>query len=339
MAKNTNLGKLIKDFKQRQIRNKAAAARIVTPEQRTSRLASEVALQSTPDSDEWGDPVDPNQPYLPGLDPYTVRTSESETRGELARRMFPVFRGDDNSAEQIATSIYDSTLPTSTFSSLSTPIGAARLKGKTEGTAYSMGTSDNDGYVQLDKGLLKEADPETYYSTDNNYRPSFVATHELGHVAERRATGRVGRWGDRLSYSGSGNASAAGEGYAEGVGLRFYNRSRPPQGPDDPRHKWFGGYSPENWNDDYDKVSFVAHRAEAWSRGVRPYADSIAEAIHTMGQNPHVRDAVKAAGLTDAARNLSNQFMQTKHVGTQLSLLGDEDNQELYSVPDVDWDN
>jgi hypothetical protein len=43
--------------------------------------------------------------------------------------------------------------------------------------------------------------------------------------------------------------------------------------------------------------------------------------------------------ITDVAKYLSEQFMNTRKTGRQLSLLGEQDEYDTYDVDKVDWDS
>jgi len=227
---------------------------------------------------------------------------------------------------------------------------------------------------------------------DDTEQFKFTLAHELGHVAESLARGRVGYGeGDReWEEDGKLGPSASAEGFADGIGRRFRSKEAPtPTGPDDPWHRYFEGYHPERWTEPENQAAFVAHRAHAWATGELPEG-SLPERMHKMALNPHVRDALDAAdhdrlehllgspvviirnspqnessgavfdqdapdhghdhhghderlsgfvSLKNVARNLSDQFMETRKTGRQLSLLGEEYEYDTYDVDEIDWDN
>lgn len=295
--------------------------------------ASDAALQRTPENPRWREPVDFNQLALFDT---TRSREESERRSRVVETEFPIISGTKKQRERLRQSIYETGIPTDAMSNIRTTFAvqripsagrASQIRGRLgNGRRYSI----RDSYVTMN--------PNTILPGNERNRSKTVA-HELGHVAELRATNTVGTSEDRSSFNRDWSASASGEGFAEGIGMRFDARSRPPEGPEDAAHTWWRSYSPSNWDDPEHQASFVAHRALGWATGERPNAPSgtTAERVHVAGANPHVRDAIKASGLSSVARRLSDQFMSTKHVGTQLSLLGPSHDQELYSVPDVDW--
>lgn len=326
-----------------------------THEQRQSHLASERALQKTPVSVErlW---EANEEERLSGQIPFEGLMFRSahhdfkhdKHRMEQARKMFPVVPSESprhqTRKETIARAIYDSSIPTDAFSALSASINIDSREGRDGGARHNS--------MLLHKGMLdKSEESSSYYG--GRGRPQEVITHELGHVVDFRSNKgtHVGVKGDksRIFYPDGTQVydqdiSPAGEGFADGIELRFSQWSRSPRGSKDPLHTDFSdGYDPNWWSDPAHQASYLAHRAMAWTEGGRPHVSNegelgTAEAVHIAGRNPHVRAAIRQNNLTSMARSLSNQFMKTKHAGTQLSLLGDEYNTELYSVPDVDWD-
>jgi len=135
--------------------------------------------------------------------------------------------------------------------------------------------------------------------------------------------------------------SAAGEGYAEGIAMRFTHEPTAEPGPPtrEMDHLGDGTYTPDHFDTDEKKAMFVAARAHAWTTGQLTHGANMAEAVHNAGSNPSVRQAIRARGMTDTAKNLSEQFMETRKQGTQLSLLGSEDEYDVYDAENVDWDN
>lgn len=214
-------------------------------------------------------------------------------------------------------------------------------------------------------------------STKHKDMPStrrFVLAHELGHEAESMARGRVGYGlGDReLKEDGELGPSASGEGFADGIGLRFHSKDAAQ--PTAETHGKMFGYHPDNWQRLENQAAFVAHRAHAWTTGELPRG-LLSERMYRMALNPHVRDALTIVdedrlldeilfaapqpevfdqdapahgpdqrpsgfvALKDVARNLSEQFMETRKTGRQLSLLGEQDEYDTYDVDKIDWDN
>lgn len=339
-----------------------------TPEQRQSHLASEMALQKTPVSLDRI--IEANEESrLSGQLMFKGMFTElhhdvkhDEHRMEQARKMFPVVPSEDprhqTRKETIAKTIYDSSIPTDAFSALSTSIETENEEGL-DGSAVhnSLALSER----MLDKGASPElrGNYEGYdYNEDDDYydqvsRPGLALTHELGHVVDFRSNKgtHVGVTGDEARVERPGLrpgdkhvASPAGEGFADGIALRFSRESRSPKDSKDPLHTDFSaGYDPTWWPDRDDQASYVAHRTLAWAEGRRPQTSNEgmlgrAEAVHNAGQNPHVRAAIRANKLTLNAQTLSRQFMRTKLVGRQLSLFDKKDEKNVYSVPDVDWD-
>jgi len=320
-----------------------------TPEQRTSHLASERALQKTPVSFgylyESNKETDQGQLPIEDLEWQWSHHSmtHDEGRMEQARKMFPVapsaHPNQREHKETIANAIYRSSIPTDALSSLSASIRPKQLE-KADGSAYPNSMKLSTKMLDANAGPFDK-------------RPSQVINHELGHVADYRSKRgkHVGVKGDRdMIFRPNGEqvydhtVSAAGEGFADGIELRFGQDSRPPSGPYDPLHTYFDGYNPTWWSNPAHQASYVAHRAMAWSEGGRPHVSNegelgTAEAVHTAGQNPHVRQAIRRNDLTSVARNLSEQFMETRKQGTQLSLLGSEGEYDVYDAENVDWDN
>jgi len=327
-----------------------------TPEQRQSHLASEMALQRTPASvDRFWEAHDEKsrsgQLAFEGM-PTHHTLKHDEHRMEQARKMFPVVPSaspqHQTRKKTIEKAIYDSSIPTDAFSALSTSIETANEEG-IDGRAW------HNSLALSEPMLDRSASPEDDGGFGQVARPGQTLTHELGHVVDFRSNKgtHVGVTGDEARVERPGLrpgdkhvASPAGEGFADGIELRFSPESVSPKDPSQPDPVYTGfsdGYDPTWWPDRDDQASYVAHRTLAWTEGRRPHASNEgelgrAEAVHNAGQNPHVRAAIRANKLTLNARILSNQFLKTKHEGTQLSLLGDKYNKKLYSVPEVDWD-
>jgi len=211
---------------------------------------------------------------------------------------------------------------------------------------------------------------------DDPRKRRFILAHELGHEAESLARGRVG-YGEDSEWKENGKLgpSASAEGFADGISLRF--GSKYDDGPTFESHRDMLGYNPDKWDLPENQAAFVAHRAHAWTTGELPEG-SLPERMYRMGLNPHVRDALTSideyrldrhkikspysapqygvfdqdapvhgpdqrlsgfVSLKDVARNLSEQFMETRKTGRQLSLLGEQDEYDTYDVEKIDWDN
>jgi hypothetical protein len=136
--------------------------------------------------------------------------------------------------------------------------------------------------------------------------------------------------------------SPSAEGYADGIAMRFSAEDPTAiQGPPATELDHLGilAYSPKHFDTDEKKAMFVASKAHAYTSGQLTQGANMSEAVHNAGSNPSVRQAIRANKMTSIAKNLSEQFMATRKQGTQLSLLGSEDEYDVYDVDDVDWDN
>ena len=344
--------------KQTELVKKALRRQPISRTQEQSRFAAARALESTPT--HWAQPEDPNQLRIPWNDEVDIPDEPDEVDDRdgatLSHRMnygiaqqrrrddeisnnFSVI---DNSKEGGGTrktwrALAGSDIPNTAFEDLahtSVINDGSRLNPYNAKSAYSSGfkTSSND---------LRTLRGHNRYSPESIN--TYSVTHETGHTADRmaRGTGMVGISGDRGKdlYRGSGTISAAGEGYADGIAHRFTRRvslGGPPTSEEGHLTRW--GYQPEHFDTDDRKAMFVASRAHAWTTGQLTQGANMAEAVHNAGSNPAVRQAIRAHGMTSTAKNLSEQFMAKRKQGTQLSLLGSEDEYDVYDADDVDWD-
>jgi len=294
------------------------------------------------------------------------------------------------SAESVSTALRESSMPNQALEALGTTVVVTNRNNRSYAGRFTSGWS---GSARGRRGVIEmnssRSDPE-------KASVAKTITHEMGHEAESMARG--GTVGQTMEGNGSGlpdrerlsstnNASASGEGFADGIALRFGSSigttpdgsSRPPEGPDDVLYRKYSTYTPSQWQRPEHQLAYIAHRAHAWSTGELP-TGSLPERIHTMGANPDVRDAVRSAAdsqrrwhvlnsphrppeasspvfdqdaqvhgpdqrlsglrsVMDVAKNLSEQFMDTRRTGRQLSLLGEQHEYDTYDVDKVDWDS
>jgi len=84
-------------------------------------------------------------------------------------------------------------------------------------------------------------------------------------------------------------------------------------------------------------------RLEDHVRYSRHRSPSQAAALSDVGyDNPVYGPDQRLSGyvsLVDTARNLSEQFMDSRRTGRQLSLLGEQDEYDTYDVDKIDWDS
>jgi len=317
-------------------------------EQKTvGRVAGDLALQSTRNKEwdkRWWDAQDDiaGQPRIPGVEG-DLRAKASR-RKEVIERNFPTPGTRAKSAEAIHRGIYETGIPTESLPALSTVMMTHKDGYAGFARAVRLPVSEQfhphytDGAVSIKDTAIK----------GNDKGRAQIIAHELGHTAEQRAKrGLVGITGDRDSHAK--RASAAGEGFADGVSLRFHPSPRatgPKAGDPQEIHTWVRDtYSPDDWSDPESKVSYLAHRALAWDTGGRPKTSGNFQGIHKQRESvhnaalasPHVIEAVKSWGLSETAQHMSDQFREMHKIGTQLSLFGPEHDRDEYSVEAVDW--
>jgi hypothetical protein len=290
----------------------------------------------------------------------------------------------DVSGDNVLQALKQSSLPNQAMEALGTTVVASNRVD--DGAAAAYAASRNSRNDALRRGHLEINSAEI--TNTNQGTLARHINHELGHLAENLTRGEIGqniepRVSDKEWLEHSNYASASGEGFADGIALRFgsapQDSSFPPNSVNDPNNHGLVGYKPENWSNPQNQVAYTAHRAHAWSTGELP-TGSLPERIHTMGANPAVRDALRqveqrqrlnhvsrsphnppeSSGpvfdqdtqvhgpdrrlsgyvpITDVAKNLSQQFMNTRKTGRQLSLLGEQNEYDTYDVDKVDWDS
>jgi len=206
-----------------------------------------------------------------------------------------------------------------------------------------------------------------------------LARGATGQTLGRTGLGQPDReWVSPDNYASS-SAEGFADGIALRFGTTPKRLSRPPEGPDDEAHAYFPGYRPGMWKNPLNQTAYVAHRAHAWSTGELPTGplperihrmganpdvrDAIKRAEESLRvshvlQSPH--NPPESSGpvfdedaqvhgpdqrlsgyipITDVAKYLSEQFMNTRKTGRQLSLLGEQDEYDTYDVDKVDWDS
>jgi len=371
-----------------------------------SKLAAMRALQRTPQGNpNWASStLNPDQLTLndaPGGENfYNELRASADAMRDRAMGNFNIVEDNKKSifgvnsptvsAESVSTALRESSMPNQALEALGTTVVVTNRNNRSYSGRFTPGWG---GSARGRRGVIEmnssRSDPE-------QASVAKTITHEMGHGAESMARG--GTVGQTMGENGSGgidrerlsstnNASSSGEGFADGIALRFGSSigttpdgsSRPPEGPDDVLYRKYSTYTPSQWQRPENQLAYIAHRAHAWSTGELP-TGSLPERIHTMGANPDVRDAVRSAadsqrrwhvlnsphrppeasspvfdqdaqvhgpdqrlsGLTsvmDVAKNLSEQFMDTRKTGRQLSLLGEQHEYDTYDVDKVDWDS
>lgn len=329
--------------KQDELVKKAMRRQPLSRTQTQSRFAGARALEATPLALGWVQPTDPNQLIIPWNDEDgTQEAKHRDNYGTIARNrredeVSKNFSVIDNSKESKGTrriwgALYRSALPNSAFEDLA---HTAVVDDGSRFNPYNAKVAYSSGYKSIANSFRTLRGHNRYSPGEIN---TYTVTHETGHTADRmaRGTGNVGIAGDRSKNvkRGSGTISAAGEGYADGIAHRF-SGGGPPTSEMEHLTKW--GYQPEYFDNDDKKAMFVASRAHAWTTGQLTHGADMAEALHTAGSNPAVRQAIRAHGMTSTAENLSKQFMEKRKQGTQLSLLGSEHEYDVHDVDSVDW--
>jgi len=338
--------------KQSELSKKITRRQPLSRTQEQSRFAAARSLEATPV--HWVQQKDPNQLTIPWND--EDGTKEPQHRSKYAEavrlhredetyRNFEVVDVSPNFTGRVASrrirgAFQRSGLPTSSFEDL------AHVSVVDDGKAFN----PNNARPAYSSGYRSVHNGEKVVRGYNRYSPHLkrdaIVIHETAHVADRmaRGTGNAGIPGDRSvnMLSKTIPISPSAEGYADGIAMRFSAEDPTAiQGPPATELDHLGilAYSPKHFDTDEKKAMFVASKAHAYTSGQLTQGANMSEAVHNAGSNPSVRQAIRANKMTSIAKNLSEQFMATRKQGTQLSLLGSEDEYDVYDVDDVDWDN